>query len=67
MSKRAVVGNGYKSLAKQFQSFKHMLMAIDVRRIVDGDGFEATMMRYQTSWHKAYRLKFNLTRQNLTD
>ena len=48
-AKRTVVGSGYKSLAKhliQFQSLRHMPMAIDVRRIDDGDGFEATMMRH---------------------
>ena len=40
-SKRAAVGSGYKSLAKyliQFQSLGYMPMAIDVRRIDDGDG-----------------------------
>ena len=37
-------------------------MAIDVRRIDDGDGFEATMMRHQASWHKTCRLKFNQTK-----
>ena len=64
-SKRAVVRSGYKSLAKhliQFQSLGHMPMAIDVRRIDDGDGFEATMTRHQASWHKTCRLKFNQTK-----
>ena len=54
-SKRTVVGSGYKSLAKhliQFQSLRYMPIAIDVRRIDDGDGFEVTMMRHQASWHK---------------
>ena len=37
-------------------------MAIDVRRIDDGDRFEATMMRHQASWHKICRLKFNQTK-----
>ena len=39
-----------------------MLMAIDVRRINDGNGFQATMMRHQASWHKTCRLKFNHTK-----
>ena len=34
-------------------------MGIDINRLGNGDGIEATLMRQQAFWHKACRLKFN--------
>jgi len=62
---RPTFGNGYKSLAKhlmQFQSFGHMPMSIDVKRLDDRDGIEATITRHQASWNKTCHLKFNQTK-----
>ena len=44
-SMRPTFGSGYKSLAEhlmQFQSLGHMPMGIDINRLNDGDGIEAT-------------------------
>lgn len=37
-------------------------MNIDIERLDDGDGIEATMMKHHASWHKTCRLKFNETK-----
>jgi len=61
-SKRPLVVSGYKSLAKhliQFLSLGHIPIAIDIKRIDDGDGLEATT--------KHGSIYVSLTRQNLTD
>ena len=44
-STRPTSGSGYKSLAEhliQFQSLGHVPMDIDINRLDDGDGIEAT-------------------------
>ena len=64
-STRPTSGSGYKSLAEhliQFQSLGHVPMDIDINRLDDGDGIEATLMRYQACWHKTCRLNFNQTK-----
>jgi len=64
-SKRPSVGSGYISLAKhlmEFHSLGHMPMTINMERIDDGDGIEATMIRHQACWHKTCRVKFNQTK-----
>lgn len=69
-STKAAIGNGYSSLAEhliQFQALGHMPMDIDIERLNDGDGIEATMMRHHASWHKTCRLKFNLTKLKLLE
>ena len=61
-SKKPNFGTGYKSLAEhliQFQSLGHMPMGIDINRLDNEDGIEATLMRHQACWHKTCRLKFN--------
>lgn len=37
-------------------------MDVDLKRLDDGDGLEATMRKHQASWHKTCRLKFNQTK-----
>ena len=63
-SSKAPIGSGYTSLAQhllQFKAHGHMPMNVDVERLDDGDGLEATMRRHHASWHKTCRLKFNQT------
>ena len=35
---------------------------VDIKQLDDGDGTEATMMRYNAGWHKTCHLKFNQTK-----
>ena len=61
------VGSGYKTLAKhltEFQLLGYMPMNLNIERLDDGDGIEATMTRHQACWHKTCRLKFNQTKLN---
>ena len=39
-----------------------MPVDIDIKRLDDGDGIEATMMRHHACWHKACRVKFSQTK-----
>ena len=36
-----------------------MPMNVDIDKLDDGDGIEATLMRHHARWHKACRLKFS--------
>lgn len=62
---KAPIGSGYKSLAGHLTNFNklgQMPMNIDIERLDDGDGIEATLMRHRAGWHKKCRLKFNQTK-----
>ena len=64
-STRPTSGSSSKSLGEhliQFQSLGCVPMDIDINRLNDGDGIEATLMRYQAYWHKTCRLNFNPTK-----
>ena len=64
-SLRAPIGNGYISLASHLTKFcelGHMPMNIDIARLDDGDGLEATLTKHSARWHKACRLKVNQTK-----
>ena len=64
-SSKAPVGSGYKSLAEhliQFQMHGCMPLDLDIKRLDDGDGIEATMMNHHACWHKACRVKFSQTK-----
>ena len=53
-SMRSTFGGGYTSLAEhlmQFKSLRHVPVNIDVDRLDDGDGIEATLLRLQACWH----------------
>ncbi|KAG0718627.1 TIMELESS-interacting protein [Chionoecetes opilio] len=55
-------GSGYASLTEdllQFKELRHMPMELNVNRLDDGDGVEATLGKPQAQWHKKCRLKFN--------
>ena len=64
-SMRSACESGYTSLAEHLMQFKclgHMLVDIDIKRLDDGDGIKATLMRHQACWYKTCRLKFNQTK-----
>ena len=64
-SMRSACGSGYTSLAEHLMQFKllgHMPVDIDINRLDNGDGIEATLMRHQACWHKTCWLKFNQTK-----
>ncbi|KAG0693362.1 hypothetical protein GWK47_027539 [Chionoecetes opilio] len=55
-------GSGYASLTEdllQFKGLRHMPMELNVNRLDDGDGVEATLRTHSAQWHKKCRLKFN--------
>ena len=46
-------------------SFKFMIVChwtLDIKRLDDGDGIEATLMRHSACWHKACRVRFSQTK-----
>ncbi|KAG0714314.1 hypothetical protein GWK47_014403 [Chionoecetes opilio] len=55
-------GSGYASLTEdllQFKGLLHSPMELNVNRLDDGDGVEATLRTHSAQWHKKCRLKFN--------
>ncbi len=64
-SRRAPIGSGYVSLATHLTKFSELgqvPMNIDIARLDDGDGIEATLMRHSAQWHKACCLRVNQTK-----
>lgn len=64
-SRKAPIGSGYVSLATYLTTFSELgqvPMNIDIARLDDGDGIEATLMRHSAQWHKACRLRVNQTK-----
>ena len=56
------VGQGYSTLATnliRFNELQAMPMPIDIRRLDEGEGIEATMLEYLSKWHKSCKGKFN--------
>jgi hypothetical protein len=43
----------------QFQDLQHMSMDLQVERLDDGEGVEATLRVHSAQWHKKCRLRFN--------
>ena len=65
-SRKAPIGSGYTSLSLlqlllQFKAHGHMPMDVDLERLDEGDGLEATMRRHHAIWLKTCHLKFNQT------
>ena len=57
--------SGYTSLAAHLAKFfelGHKPMNIDIARLDNGGGIEATLMRHSARWHKACHLKVNQTK-----
>ena len=66
-SSKPPIGIGYVhvSLANQliqFDSHGQLPFEIDIERLDDGEGIEATLMKHCACWHKTCRLKFNQTK-----
>ena len=62
---RAAVGDGYTSLATHLTKFSELAqipMNIDIARLDDGGGIEATLRSHSARWHKACRLRVNQTK-----
>ena len=62
--KRSIKGIGYKTLADNlfgFRKIDSLPNTIDLARLDDGDGVEATFQRNRAKWHDSCRLEFNST------
>ena len=65
-AKRSIKGVGYKTLADNlfgFSKIDSLPKTIDVTRLDDGDGVEATFQRNRAKWHDPCRLEFNSTQR----
>ena len=63
-AKRSIKGVCYKTLADNlfgFSKIDSLPKTIDVNRLDDGDGVEATFQRNRAKWHDSCRLEFNST------
>ena len=64
-SKRHDVGAGYSTLAAnivRFSELNKLPILIDLSRLDEGDGIEATFMKHEAKWHKSCHTKFNITK-----
>ena len=56
------VGQGYSTVAInliRFNELQAIPMPIDIRRLDEGKGIEATMLEHLAKWHKSCKAKFN--------
>ena len=63
-AKRSIKGVCYKTLADNifgFSKIDYLPQTIDVTRLDDGDGMQATFQSNSTKWHDSCRLEFNST------
>ena len=63
-SKRGTQGAGYKNLADLLQGFHVAGMlpkSLDLSRLDDGGGIEATLNEHKAKWHESCRLLYNRT------
>ena len=57
--------DGYTMLARnipKFQEMKSLPISLDIRRIDDGEGIEATLKLHDAKYHPSCRIKFNNTK-----
>jgi len=60
-----MIGSGYTSLAEQLISFNEisrMPINVDIKKLDNGSGIEATLAKHCAGWHKSCRLKFSQTK-----
>ena len=60
-----VLGQGYSSLVmniRRFNELQEMPIPIDLRRLDEGSGMEATMLEHQAKYHPSCKWKFNNTK-----
>ena len=58
-------GQGYSTLScyiHRFSELDELPMPIDLSRLDEGNGIEATLLEHKAKWHKSCRTKFNLTK-----
>ena len=63
-SKRGTQGAGYKNLADLLQGFRmagELPKNLDLSRLDDGGGIEATLNEHKAKWQKPCRLRYNRT------
>ena len=63
-SKRGTEGAGYKNLADLLQGFHEagvLPNSLDLSRLDDGKGIEATFKDHKAKWHESCRLLYNKT------
>ena len=66
-STKAPIGSGYTSLAEhliKFHELGQMPVELDINRLDEGNGIEATLIAHRAKWHKSCRLKLNQTKLN---
>jgi hypothetical protein len=64
-SKRHDVGAGYSTLSAniiRFSELNQLPITIDLSRLDEGNGIEATFMEHGAKWHKCCYTKFNITK-----
>ncbi len=64
-SKRHDVGAGYSTLSAsiiRFSELNKLPIPIDLSRLDEGNGIEATLMEHGAKWHKCCHTKFNVTK-----
>ena len=64
-SKRGAKGTGYKTTAENLLAFKKLgclPKTINLSRIDEGEGVEASFHHHKAKWHDSCRLKFNKTK-----
>ena len=58
-------GQGYSTLSLNITRFSEqdeLPMPIDLRRLDEGSGIEATLHEHKAKWHKSCHTKFNVTK-----
>ena len=56
------VSQGYSTVATKlirFNELQALTLPIDIRRLDEGKGIEATMLKHLAKWHKSCKGKFN--------
>jgi hypothetical protein len=57
--------SGYRTLSKnipEFAKINEMSIPLDIRRIDEGDGIEAALIKNEAKYHESCRLMFNNTK-----
>ncbi len=58
-------GQGYSTLSTnimRFSELRELPMPIDLGRLDEGNGIEATLLEHEAKWHKSCHTKFNTTK-----
>lgn len=60
-STRDKKGGGYMTIADLLVSFSNIDWSLNLSRLDDGEGIEATLKQHQAKWHDSCRLQYNKT------